>query len=147
MFLVFLIVLALLIGASLAFQIGVNARLRVSLGDPSQAALVSFATGTIALAAYTFLMRLPWSFEGASKAPWWVWVGGLLGAFNITATIILAPRLGAATLLGLVVTGQMIVSMILDHYGLLGFRPHALSPGRVCGAILLIAGVVLIRKY
>jgi transporter family-2 protein len=147
MIFIFMIILALLIGATLAIQIGVNARLRVELGDPTQAALVSFATGTLALCAYTFLMRLPWSLEGASKAPWWVWVGGILGAFNITATIILAPRLGAATLLGLVVTGQMIVSIILDHYGLLGFRAHALSPGRVCGALLLVAGVVLIRKY
>jgi len=147
MFFVFMIVLALLIGASLAFQIGVNSRLRVWLGDPTQAALVSFAAGTLALVAYTFLMRLPWSFEGASKAPWWVWVGGLLGAFNITATIILAPRLGAATLLGLVVTGQMIVSMLMDHHGLLGFNVHPIGWGRVGGAMLLIAGVVLIRKY
>src|SRR5688500_15584377 len=129
MFFVFLVILALLIGASLAFQIGVNARLRVSLGDPAQAALVSFATGTLALCAYTFLLRLPWSFEGAAKAPWWVWVGGLLGAFNITATIILAPRLGAATLLGLVVKVQMVVSFIFDHYGQLGFRPLTLNLG------------------
>ena len=141
------ILLALLAGTSVALQTGVNTQLRIGLGNPFQAGLVSFAVGTIALAMVSIPQGLRWNFNELSELPWWVWTGGLLGAFFVIVMITLAPRLGAATLIGLVLTGQMITALVLDNYGLLGFPVQKLSFLRLTGAILLIAGVVLIRKF
>ena len=144
---VLLIILALLAGTAVALQTGVNSQLRLNLGNPFQAGLISFAVGTIALAAVALPQDLKWNFAEMIDWSWWIWTGGLLGAFVVTAMIILAPRFGAATLIGLVLAGQMITSLILDHYGLLGFPQQRLSFLRVLGAVLLIAGVVLIRRF
>ncbi len=80
------------------------------------------------------------------EAPWWVWTGGLLGAVFVVTTAALAPTLGAATLLSIAVAGQMTFALLLDHYGLVGFTVRPLSPWRIVGAALVVAGVVLIRK-
>jgi bacterial/archaeal transporter family-2 protein len=139
-------VLALLAGVAVALQTGVNSQLRLALGNPFQAGLVSFGIGTIVLAVLSAFQGR-WNLNGIANFPWWVWTGGLLGAYVVTALIILSPKLGAATLIGLVVTGQIISSLILDHYGLFGFPVQKFSLPRAVGAILLIAGVVLIRKF
>ena len=144
---ILLILLALAIGAGTALQAGVNSQLRAALGNPFQAGLVSFAVGTIFLAAIALPQNLRWNWDELRLLPWWIWTGGLLGAFMVTTVIILAPRLGASTLLGLVLTGQMIVALVLDHFGWLGFPTQKLSVWRVVGALLLIIGVFLIRRF
>ena len=80
---------------------------------------------------------------GLAGAPWWVWLGGLLGAFNIAASVFLAPRLGALVLAMMVISGQIIASIILDHFGLLGYRRTPSIPTRLLGAVLLVAGAFL----
>ena len=144
---ILLFVLALLAGVATALQIGVNSQLRVGLGNPFQAGLVSFAVGTIVLALIALPQGLQWNVARMTSLPWWVWTGGLLGAYFVTALVILAPRLGASTLIGLALTGQMIVSLVLDHYGLLGFPVQRLTLPRMIGATLLLIGMVLIRRF
>lgn len=139
--------MGLLAGTAIALQTGVNAQLRVWLGNPLQSALISFAVGTIALALYVLPQRQSWTLTGEGSRPWWIWTGGLLGAYVVTALILLAPRLGASLLIALVVTGQMITAMVLDHFGLLGFPQQRISLPRLLGGVLLITGVILIRKY
>jgi transporter family-2 protein len=139
--------MALLAGTAIALQTGVNSQLRVWLGNPMQSALVSFAVGTIALALYVLPQRQSWTFTGEGNRPWWIWTGGLLGAYVVTALILLAPRLGASLLIALVVAGQMITALVLDHFGLLGFPQQRISLLRLLGGALLIVGVILIRKY
>ena len=73
--------------------------------------------------------------------------GGICGAFYIVMTILLAPRLGAATLIGVSVTGQMLASLILDHYGLIGYPVHPVNVWRLAGAGLLLGGLVLIQHF
>jgi transporter family-2 protein len=79
------------------------------------------------------------------QTPWWLWIGGALGAFYVFCTIFLAPKLGGATLIGLVISGQMIVSLILDHYGFLGFAQQPINIWRILGVFLLLIGVILIK--
>jgi transporter family-2 protein len=74
------------------------------------------------------------------------WSGGIIGALYVLAAVVLAPRLGAGTLVAAVVAGQMITSLVLDHYGLIGFPVHPLSAVRFIGAALIIMGVVLIQR-
>lgn len=144
---ILLFILALLAGTSVALQTGINSQLRAGLHNPFQAGLVSFAVGTFALAVVALPQGLRWDFTSLTVLPWWVWTGGVLGAYVVTASIIIAPRLGASTLIGLILTGQMLTALVLDHYGLLGFPVQRLSLPRVLGALLLIVGVILIRRY
>lgn len=142
-----LILAALLVGALLPVQIGVNTQLRAGLGNPLLAALISFVVGTVALLGLNLALRGPVpSAEAAGRFPWWYWVGGLLGAAYIYAVIVLAPRLGAATLVASIVAGQMVASVLLDHYGWVGYAPQPVTPARFVGMLLVISGVLLIQR-
>jgi len=87
------------------------------------------------------------SLEKAVQAPWWAWIGGLFGAVYGVAAVILARPLGAATLTALVVTGQLVGSVTLDHFGWVGFEMHPASWGRLAGCALMIVGLVLVAKF
>lgn len=137
--------LAFAAGVVLIVQVGVNATLRRSLGTPVAAALMSFLVGSLALILFLWLSRAPWPNRAQLTAPpLWAWCGGLLGAFYVVATIVVGPRVGAAALLALVVLGQLLTSLLVDHYGWLGFPQHTLTPLRLLGAALLFGGVFLI---
>jgi transporter family-2 protein len=134
-------------GALIATQAGINSQLARATGHPVFAATISFLVGSAALVLCSIAARGAWT-GGAplAAAPWWVWTGGLLGAVFVVTTAWLAPILGAATLVSVAIAGQITFALVLDHYGLVGFPQRAMSPGRAVGAVLLVAGVVLIRK-
>ena len=143
---VFLLV-ALLAGALLPVQAGVNLQLRVLLGHPLAATLISFVVGTLGLAALVAALRVPLPIgAGWARSEWWHWVGGLLGAAYIVATIVVAPRLGAATLVAALVAGQMVASLALDQFGWVGFAVHPITPWRLAGAALIVGGVALVQR-
>ena len=141
------LLLALAAGVLLPVQAGLNAQLRSALGSPVAAALISFVVGTAGLTTIALLLRtpLPLGRAWAVTTPW-QWAGGLIGAAYVLAAVVLAPRLGAATLIAAVVAGQMLSSLVLDQYGLVGFSVHSLTPIRLIGAVLVIAGVILIQR-
>lgn len=139
------IILALLAGAVLPFQAGLNARLGKLIHSPVWASLVSFAVGSAALVAYLVITRPPVAFSGLKGSPI-VWVGGILGAFYVTAIILLIPRIGPALTFSLIVAGQMIVAVLLDHYNILVAAPSPITIYKIAGIILIVAGVILIRK-
>ena len=139
--------LAIGAGVLLPVQAGINAQLRSAVGSPLAAGLISFMMGTAGLAAVVLLLRAPVTLRLAwSATPWWYWMGGLIGAVYVVASIVLAPRLGAATMVAAIVAGQMIASLLLDQYGLLGFPIHPISGLRVVGAALVIGGVMLVQR-
>lgn len=140
-----LIVIGLAVGASLAAQTGINATLRTALSTPVQAAFFSFALGTLILAVIAYSQRPFWfSTEALLSLPWWAWLGGVLGAFNIALSVYLAPKLGALMLAGSVVTGQIIAALVFDHFGVAGYPKIDIDGRRVLGAVLMIAGLVLV---
>ena len=135
-------------GAVLPFQAGVNAQLATWLDSPVRAAFVSFLVGTIVLVAAAALVFKPLPTWGRlGEAPWWVWVGGVLGAFYVAGSIVSAPKLGAATLIALIVAGQAAASVIVDHFGWVGFEAQHISVGRIAGMVLVGAGVALVRFF
>ena len=142
------LLMALLAGISVPTQAGINAQLGLWTRSPVLAATISFAVGTLTLIAYTLVTRIPMpSLATAGNHPWWVWIGGSLGAFFVTATIILVPKLGATTMVTLVLAGQMFASLLLDHFGGLGYPVHPISLGRIAGVLLVCSGVWLIKVY
>ncbi|AOM00172.1 DMT family transporter [Cobetia marina] len=143
-----MILMAVAAGAMMPIQAGVNSTLALQTHSSLMAAMVSFVIGSIALIGIVLAMRLPMPGIGALKAaPWWSWTGGLLGAFFVAASVILVPKLGAATMMATFLAGQLTASVVLDHFGWATFPQHDLSLGRVAGVLLLFAGVFLIRRY
>lgn len=144
----FLIVIALIAGAVLPLQIAVNAKLSDAVGSPPIGALISFAVGTISLLVYCIITGAPLaSLAAARSAPPIAWVGGICGAFYVAVTIILLPRLGVTMTLSLAIAGQLIFSLIMDHYGWFGVPEKNINAARVLGVLFVFAGVLLIRKY
>lgn len=142
-----LMAVALLIGAGLSVQVGLNSQVRHYLGDPALAALANFLVGTVAILVYLVALRTTWPTASLLKSvPPVNWAGGLFGATYVAVSALLAPRLGSAPLLALLIGGQLLMSLLLDHFGWIGFAPHALNAWRVAGAVLLVAGVVLIVR-
>ncbi|WP_448192549.1 DMT family transporter [Azospirillum sp. sgz301742] len=133
-------------GVSVSLQQVLNANLRAELGSPWWAGFVSYFVGMLAMLAVALTSpgpRLSDTLVGSTS--WLSWTGGLFGAMFIGTAILMVPRLGAATVLALVVVGQMLGSLAFDHFGLLGLAYHPVSPTRLAGAASLILGVVLIR--
>ncbi len=142
-----LLPLSVLIGFSLAAQAGVNSQLRLALSNPIQAAFISFLVGTIILGVIALLQGESWFKPNALVTiPWWAWLGGLLGAFNIALSIFLAPKLGALVLAISIVCGQVLASLALDQNGWLGYPKIEITPNRILGALFLILGMFLVVK-
>ncbi len=142
-----LVVLALAAGAGLPVQASLNATLARHAGRPEWAAFANFAVGLVALAAWLLALRLaPPSAVALARAPGWSWLGGILGAFYVSAITLLTPRLGVAVTLGLAVAGQMVAALALDQAGALGLAYRPVTPSRLAGAALLVVAVVLIRR-
>jgi transporter family-2 protein len=142
------LVLAVLCGVALAVQASLNARMAQAAGNPVWGALISFVTGGGVLLAVALLSRTPFSLAGTVReAPGYTWLAGLLGAFYVATAAVILPRLGPALTFGLVIGGQMLLAVLLDHFGWLGVPVREISLGRVLGVVLVIAGVILIRRF
>ena len=142
-----LALLAVAAGVSFVVQASVNAKLRADLGSPSWAAFWSYLGGTLTMAIVLLVTRTPWIASTAfAKSAWWGWTGGFFGAVYIVISIVLLPRLGAATVVALIVVGQMLASVAFDNAGAFGLPRHPIDVPRVAGALLLVAGVFLIRR-
>ena len=142
------ILLTLLAGAMFAVQGVVNTRLGRELGNPMLATMVSFLVGMTSIMTYCLLTRisLPAS-ETLGRIPWWAWTGGFLGACIVSVVILMVPKIGVGSVVGFTVGGQLMMSVVLDHFGLLGLNPHPINPGRLIGMILLMTGVVLLKRF
>jgi len=142
------ILMALVAGMSVPTQAGINSQLGLWTRSPVLASTISFMVGTLTLVLYSLVTRIPMpSFATAGNHPWWIWIGGSLGAFFVTATIILVPKLGATAMVASILAGQMFASLLLDHFGWLGYPLHPISFGRVAGVIMVCGGIWLIKFF
>ena len=131
------------IGAVLPLQGLVNARLATALHGPVMAAFVSCLVGSVVLGTWLLASRTPWGAAPDARFPAWIWIGGVLGALYVAVFTLLIPRVGAAAAICLAVFGQVLASLLLDHYGVLqAQRPADWS--RITGAVLVLLGVLLV---
>jgi transporter family-2 protein len=139
--------LGIVAGACIAIQAPINADLARGLGSAVAAAAASFLTGAIALvglAAATAIAGGVWPQLGAPR-PWLYVAGGLLGSIYVTSVIMLVPRIGVAAVMGLAIAGQLLAGVLLDRIGFMGLPAYEITAGRAVGALLLIAGALMIR--
>ncbi len=137
------LLVAVLIGAVLPLQGLVNARLGTHIGGPVAAAFVSFLVGSAVLGLYLLATRTPITLQGSFRLPAWIWIGGAFGALYVACFTLLVPRIGAAGMICLAVLGQVTASLLLDQYGVLQ-APKPVDAVRIAGALLVLAGVVLV---
>lgn len=138
------ILLAFIGGLFLPLQALINARLAGEVSSSIWAAFISFTTGTIILGLYLVISRTTApGFNQLSSLPAWMFSGGLLGAFFVVMATMTVPRIGTAALVSLVVLGQMVASLLLDHYGFMQAN-HAITMERLIGAGLILAGTYLV---
>lgn len=141
------VALALVAGCVMALQPAVNGRLASQCQHPLQASLISFGSGFIALLIVCFALGvgIP-SFPSLRSLPWWAWTGGLLGTYMVTVSLLVAPKLGATRWIALVLAGQIALSLLLDHFGFMGYTQHSFSWLRMAGVSCVALGVWIVMN-
>lgn len=140
-------VLALGAGGLMSLQPAVNARLSANCSHKLQASIISFGTGFVALVLLGILMRIGFPAPSRLKlVPVWAWTGGIIGAYMVTVSLLFAPGLGATRWIALVLTGQIVLSLVLDHFGLIGYSQHFFTWQRLVGVLCLVAGVLIVMR-
>lgn len=139
--------LPLFAGIAMSIQSGINGQLRGALQHPILAALISFLTGTLALIVILVFSKqaLP-TLQQYSDISFYKYTGGLLGAFIVTVTLISISKVGAGNMFVLIVAGQLITAVIMDHMGVLGLKENPLTVQKLIGISLVVAGAYIVNK-
>ena len=138
----------LFIGALLPVQAVLNTKLGKQTGGPLMSSMLSFLVGLICL----FIINLVVNYAALSNmkllsvSPRYLWVGGLLGAIYVSCVIFINQQQGVALTFALAIAGQIFISLLIDHFGLLGAYVRPMSMSKIIGALLIIGGLFLIKK-
>jgi len=136
-------------GAVIPAQTAVNARLRASIGAPIPAAFISFLIAFVCAVVLAGVLALTTGpsidLTQAFGEPWWVWIGGLMGVIFITGNVILFPKIGSVETVVLPILGQVIMALVIDNFGLFGAAVTPVNFARVLGALIVVAGIVLVH--
>jgi len=136
-------------GVLMPMQAGVNFKLAKAINNNViGAALISFIIGTSILACYAlFTNQLKFNVLTVAKTqPYWIWMGGVLGAFFVAATTLIVPKIGSSLAFSSIIAGQLFISVIIDHYGLLGVPVTPVTIKKIIGIVLLGVAIWLIKE-
>ncbi len=143
----FLVMLTLVAGSLIPVQASTNAAFNKATGNPIITALMVFTVGLLAVSAYVLASRTQMPEMAQLKAaPAYSYLGGLIVAFYVISIAIIVPRLGVATTIGLIVTGQIIAAVTIDHFGLFDVAVRQVDTKRIAGALCMIVGIYLVMK-
>ncbi len=143
----FAFLIALLSGGANPIQSAAHGQLNKQLQQPVWAGVVVYAVGLLAMLIVQAFVREPLPFGQAGQVSWWAWTGGLISIASTLAALLLVQKLGSGIFTSISVTASLIVSVLLDKYGVLGMKQHPASPGRMAGVALLIAGLWLVSRF
>ncbi len=144
--LLFAITATIVGGALVALQAPTNAMLSRAVGSPVNAALVSFAVGLAGLAVAALLLGARPSGAEVRALPWYGWIGGLYGAVFVAVAAFAAPRIGITFFLTASIAGQLAMALWLDRAGAFGLPVQEISPTRIAGVVLVLAGAWLVQQ-
>jgi transporter family-2 protein len=133
-------------GTLVALQAPTNAMLSRAVGSPVNAALVSFAIGTVALVAVALALGVRPAAGEVRSLPWYGWTGGLYGAVFVAVAAFAAPRLGVTFFLMVAIAGQLAMALLLDRIGAFGLARVEISPTRIAEVLLVLGGAYLVRR-
>lgn len=139
--------LALITGALIPIQAATNVAFSKSIGTPSITGLMVFIVGLAGMLLFVLLSRASFpTQQQLSSAPLYSYLGGLIIATYVVMITILIPKVGVGTAIGLIVTGQIICAVAIDHFGLFNVAVRTINSTRIVGMLLMIAGVYLVMK-
>ena len=142
-----LILMVALGGAGLAMQMAWNARLRTATNSAVLTTMISVLVTLVSLVlVWASGVTNRGTIPDFQSLPKWAWFGGVFAAYYLVASLIGIPKLGAAAVFSLVIAGQMVGALALDSTGAFAIDQIPLTPARVLGTILLLAGVILMLK-
>ena len=144
----FLLFLAALVaGTANPFQSGLNAELNKRLASPLWTTVFVYLSGLLGILLVQLLLRYPLPFAKAPQVPWWAWLGGVISIISTIVGLTIAQKLGSGVFTGASLTASLVTAVVLDHFGLIGFKQHPASPARVAGCGLMIVGLWLISRF
>jgi len=143
-----LMLLTLFVGAMIPAQAVLNTRLGRQIGGPLMGSLMSFTVGIICLFALNLATNSSAviQLKPTATGPWYLWLGGVLGAIFVGYITWVNQQQGVALTFALVVSGQIFMSLVIDQYGLFGSMIQPITLEKIIGAVLIIAGLILIKK-
>ena len=141
-------VLTLIVGGLMPVQAILNTRLGRQIGGPLMASLMSFSVGLICLLILNFCINASaiMQLRNSAAGPWYIWMGGVIGAIFVGYITWVNQQQGIALTFALAVSGQMFLSLLIDHYGLFGAAIRTITLEKIIGVALIICGIVLIKK-
>ena len=142
-----LFLLALGSGVANPFQSGLNAELNKRLAAPIWTTLFVYLSGLAGILLIQLIFRHPAPTARLPQVPWWAWLGGIVSIISTFIGLSIAQRMGSGIFTGASLTASLVTSVLLDHFGLIGFRQHTASPARLAGCALMIAGLWLISRF
>ena len=145
--LLILILLSVFAGFAVPLQAGTNAKLGNLLGHPLWATAASLLVSLVVIIVVIIIFKAPRpNLSAVQQGPWWIWMGGVAGVFYITAALFTAPRLGALNFIMAVLVGQLLVSIAIDYFGLIGFPKQYLNINKLVGVIVVIGGFLITTR-
>jgi transporter family-2 protein len=143
----FFYILPLLAGVAMTVQSGINAQLRAAISHPILAAFISFLGGTLVLALMLVFSKQAFpALSAYSDISWYKFTGGLLGVFVVTVVLLSVQEIGAANMFVLIIAGQLITAVLMDHFGVLGIKQSPITVQKMIGLICLIVGAYLVNR-
>ncbi|MES2622314.1 MAG: DMT family transporter [Bacteroidota bacterium] len=144
---ILLIILTLLSGALIPVQASTNAAMSKTIGNPVITALIVFIVGLLSVSVYVLVSKTPMpALSQFKNVPLYGFAGGLIVAFYVIVITFVTPRLGVAAAIGLIITGQVIAALIIDHFGLFSAAVKTIDLKRFAGGLCMLAGIYLVMK-
>ncbi|MGE5115610.1 MAG: DMT family transporter [Betaproteobacteria bacterium] len=141
-----LLLIAVGVGAAVPMQSAINAQMASAQGHPLYGALTNTAVASLCLGALVLAFRLPPpDLRAAGAGPWWLWLGGLIGAAFVFGALFVAPRTGAASFAAATIFGSAVASLAIDHFAWFGFEHRPMTALRLTGAGCLLLGIALLQ--
>ncbi|MEK4974724.1 DMT family transporter [Niallia sp. FSL R7-0648] len=133
---------AILAGAALSFEGAMYAELGNSIGK-IETSFYNFFIGSI-------IVGLMWLFWGKGKlskvksSPKWLLVGGILGGIYLAIIVMSVPFVGVGITMVSVIIGQLIMSMVIEHYGWLGSKEAKINKEKIFSVVSMTIALFLI---
>jgi transporter family-2 protein len=143
----FIILLAIGAGSLAPLQ-GTNAELFKHWQQPIWTTTWVYLSGLAGILLIQLFVRQPLPIAAnVHAAPWWAYAGGFVSIATTLIALMFAQKLGSGMFTGLSLTASVMVSILLDHMGWVGFKQHPASPMRLLGGALMVTGVWLVSKF